>query len=69
VEQKALFEVSADRLPYVECFPSGRSGPKAFECMSKEIDSYPTWIIKGKRYKSVLKPDRLAVLSGYPRRK
>jgi hypothetical protein len=69
VEQKALFEASADRLPYVECYPSGRSGPKTFECMKNNIDSYPTWIIKGQRYERILKPDRLAALSGYKGKK
>ena len=28
-KQKALFTASADRLPYVECTPGGRDGPRA----------------------------------------
>ncbi len=66
MEQKDLFEASADRLPYVECSPKGRGGPEAFECIRKKIKTYPTWFIRGQRHKGVLKPERLAVLSGYP---
>jgi hypothetical protein len=65
VEQKDLFEASADRLPYVECSPRGRTGPKAAVCWKNNINSYPTWLIGGRRYKGILKPNRLAVLSGY----
>lgn len=65
MEQKDLFEASADRLPYVECSPAGRSGPKAAECIKQNIKSYPTWFINDKRYEGVLKPERLANLSGY----
>jgi hypothetical protein len=65
VEQKDLFEASADRIPYVECSPEGRSRPKATECVKKKIKSYPTWFIGGQRHEGILKPNRLAVLSGY----
>ena len=67
MEQKDLFGASADRLPYVECSPQGRGGPKASVCIKEKINSYPTWFIKGKRYQGVLKPDRLATLAGYIR--
>jgi hypothetical protein len=65
MEQKDLFEASVERLPYVECSPQGRGGPKASVCIREKIKSYPTWFIRGKRYEGVLKPDRLATLSGY----
>ncbi len=65
MEQKDLFEASAERLPYIECSPTGRSGPLAPECSRMRIKSYPTWIIKGQKYTGILKPDRLASLTGY----
>ena len=49
-EQKALFGSSEKRLPYVECTPSGRSGPPNSVCVAKDVNSYPTWIIDGRRY-------------------
>ena len=49
-EQKRLFGASADRLPYVECSPSGRNGPASPSCSRAGIRTYPTWIIDGKTY-------------------
>jgi len=65
MEQKDLFEASVDRLTYVECAPNGPEGLKAFVCIEKKIETYPTWIINGKRYEGVIKPERLARYSGY----
>jgi len=65
MEQKDLFGASADRLPYVECSPQGRGGPKAPVCIKEKIKSYPTWFIRGQKHAGVLQPDRLATLSGY----
>jgi uncharacterized membrane protein len=64
-EQKDLFESSAKLLTYVECSPGGRGTPKAAECRINGINSYPTWVIGGRKYTGLLKPDRLAALSGY----
>ncbi len=64
-EQKALFEASAKRLPYVECTPDGRSGPRSVECLSNNINSYPTWIIGGRRYEQILEPPELARMTGF----
>jgi uncharacterized membrane protein len=64
-EQKALFGGAAESLPYVECHPNGRQGGLAFECVSAEIRSYPTWIIRGRRYEQVMHPDELASRSGF----
>lgn len=64
-EQKELFGASAERLPYVECSPQGRSGPKALACASRGITNYPTWIIDGQRRTGVLQPRTLAALSGF----
>jgi uncharacterized membrane protein len=64
-EQKALFEASAKRLPYVECKPGGPKGPEALTCASKNIKNYPTWIIDGRRYVGVRNPKALAADSGF----
>lgn len=64
-EQKALFEASVDRLPYVECSPQGQGGPQAAACALKGIRDYPTWVIKDRRYVGVQSVDALAKYSGY----
>ena len=69
MEQKFLFESSAELLTYVECTPGGRGTPIAAECRINNIKAYPTWIIGGRKYEGMLKPDRLAVLSRYPTEK
>lgn len=58
--QKDLFEASAFRLPYVECSPGGRNAPQAPICTIKGIETYPTWVIRGRRYTGVLLPADLA---------
>ncbi len=65
-EQKSYFKGSVKRLPYIECSPQGPRGPQAPICVTQGIRSYPTWVIKGQRYVSVLKPRELARLTGYP---
>ena len=64
-EQKALFTASVDRLPYVECTPEGRSGPRAVDCLTRDIQEYPTWIIDGHRYGGVVSVERLARVSNF----
>lgn len=64
-QQKALFEASADRLPYVECTPGGRNGPVSVECVLNDIKSYPTWIIGRGRHTGIVTASELARLSGY----
>ena len=64
-EQKALFTASFERLPYVECTPEGRSGPRAFDCLARDIQTYPTWIIDGKHYTGVVGVERLAELTNF----
>ena len=58
-DQRRMFGRSADRLPYVECSPNGRSGLVAFECVAAEISGYPTWIINGRRFQQVLSIEEL----------
>lgn len=65
-EQKGMFGASVERLPYVECSPSGRRGPQSSSCRAAGIRSYPTWIINGRRVSGVLTPSALAEYSAYP---
>jgi uncharacterized membrane protein len=64
-QQKALFEASAKRLPYVECTPDGRSGPRAVACLTNGVNAYPTWIIGNRRFEQVLEPPELAGLTDF----
>jgi len=64
-QQKALFEASADRLPYVECTPEGRGGVVNFACVANNVNDYPTWIVQGRRHTGVVPVDELARLSGF----
>src|SRR5262245_35820130 len=64
-EQKEIFGPSASRLPYIECSPGGRSAPQAQECRDAKIESYPTWIINGKRFEQVMNQKQLADATGF----
>ena len=64
-EQKTLFAASVDRLPYVECTPEGRGGTRAVDCLTRNIQEYPTWIIAGQRYGGVVSVERLARVSNF----
>ena len=64
-QQKALFEASADRLPYIECTPNGRSGSPNFDCVANDVKDYPTWIIGGRRQTGVIPAAELAQMSGF----
>jgi uncharacterized membrane protein len=59
-QQSRSFGASSDRLPYVECSPQGRNAGVAFECVSNDITSYPTWVIGGQRFEQMLEPEELA---------
>lgn len=64
-QQKALFEASVERLPYVECTPNGRNGVHNFACVANDIKDYPTWIIDGRRHTGVIPVVELAAVSGF----
>jgi uncharacterized membrane protein len=64
-QQKAIFGRSANRLPYIECSPGGRTAPQADECRSANINTYPTWIINGKRTEEVMDFKQLSDASGF----
>ena len=64
-EQKALFDASAKRLPYVECSSGGRGSPLTAPCASQNIRSYPTWIIDDQRLTGLRTTHELASASGF----
>lgn len=64
-EQKAVFEASAKRLPYVECSSGGRGSPLTKACKAEKIRNYPTWIIGNQRLTGLQTPSSLAAASGF----
>jgi hypothetical protein len=64
-DQKAQFEASAKRLPYVECSSGGRGSPLTPACAKENIRSYPTWIVSDKRFTGLQTPRSLANASGF----
>ncbi|MEC4674998.1 MAG: vitamin K epoxide reductase family protein [Nitrospirota bacterium] len=64
-EQKAQFESSAKRLPYVECSSGGRGSPLTAPCVVENIKNYPTWIIGDQRLTGLQTPSALASTSGF----
>ena len=64
-QQKEYFGTSVSRLPYIECSPDGQNAPQSSECREAHIESYPTWVINGKRIEEVLSLKQLAEDSGF----
>jgi len=64
-EQKALFQASAKRLPYIECSSGGRGSPLTAPCVVENIRSYPTWIIGEQRLTGLQTPEELASITGF----
>ena len=66
-EQKRMFGASARRLPYVECNLAGPTAPQASACTAAGVDTYPTWVINGRRYVGqVMTLAELADATGFP---
>jgi uncharacterized membrane protein/glutaredoxin len=66
-EQKRMFGASARRLPYIECNLAGPTAPQASACSAAGVDTYPTWIINGRRYVGqVMSLAELAEKTGFP---
>jgi uncharacterized membrane protein len=63
--QKAIFGTAAKRLPYIECSPGGQGTAQAPICMEANIGSYPTWIIKDKRYEQVMSMTELSNVTNF----
>ncbi len=64
-EQKAVFEASAKRLPYIECSSGGRGSALTQACVEAKIKSYPTWIIGERRLTGLQTPRSLAAATGF----
>ncbi len=65
LRQRQLFGKAQEQLPYVECSPYGRGAALALACQRAGIESFPTWIIDGKRYEGVQEPQDLARYSDF----
>jgi hypothetical protein len=57
-------EAATTKLKKVECVEDGENAKPAL-CKKAKIQGYPTWIIRGKSYPGVQKPEKLAQLSRY----
>jgi len=64
-QQKALFEASAKRLPYVECSSGGRGSALTKACAAEKVRSYPTWTIGERRLTGLQTPRSLAAATGF----
>jgi uncharacterized membrane protein len=64
-QQKAVFEASAKRLPYVECSSGGRGSALTKACAVENVKSYPTWIIGERRLTGLQTPPSLATATGF----
>lgn len=64
-EQKEMFGPAAKRLPYIECSPAGPQGPVSQACKDANVQSYPTWVIKGQRMTGTIPLETLAQSSEY----
>lgn len=64
-QQKELFGTSAERLPYVECSPNGRSAPRAAECVQQGVTNYPSWFINGQLNVGLLDVQQLARMTNF----
>ena len=64
-EQKAVFEASAKRLPYVECSSGGRGSALTKACATAKVKSYPTWTIGEHRLTGLQTPRALAAATGF----
>ena len=66
-EQKRLFGASVSRLPYIECSPAGQNAPQSPSCNRAGVQTYPTWVIKGRAIVGqVLSLAELANATGFP---
>jgi hypothetical protein len=65
--QTRLFGASARRLASGECSPAGPNAPQAPSCNIAGVQTYPTWVISGRKIVGqVLTLAQLADASGFP---
>jgi glutaredoxin len=64
-KQKSLFgAAAAAKLPYIECAPDGENSQRQL-CKEKNIQMFPTWVIKGKYFPGTRDLKEIATMSGY----
>lgn len=64
-EQKQLFGKEAFKeITYIECAPEGEN-PQPQACTAAGVQSFPTWVIKGKTYRGTQSLEKLAKTSEY----
>lgn len=64
-QQKAMFGLSSNRLPYVECSTGSQGSTQTAICRNLNITIYPTWIIDGRRTEEVMSLQQLAEATGF----
>ncbi len=64
-DQKQLFGKQAwTKINYIECAADGlKANPQA--CSQAQIEGFPTWLIKGRKYPGTMSMIQLSQLSGY----
>ncbi|WP_310426089.1 hypothetical protein [Chamaesiphon sp. VAR_48_metabat_135_sub] len=64
-KQKSLFgAAAAAKLPYIECAPDGENSQRQL-CKEKNIQMFPTWVIKGKYFPGTRDLKEIAAMTGY----
>jgi glutaredoxin len=64
-KQKSLFgATAAAKLPYIECAADGENSQRQL-CKDKNIQMFPTWVIKGKYYPGTRDLKEIATMTGY----
>lgn len=64
-EQKQLFgKEAAKEFLYIECDAQGKN-PQPQACVAAGVQSYPTWVVKGKTYRGTQSLEKLAEASEY----
>jgi glutaredoxin len=64
-QQKSLFGAdAATKLPYIECAADGENSQRQL-CKNKNIQMFPTWVIKGKYFTGTKDLKEIASLTGY----
>lgn len=64
-KQKSLFgAAAAAKLPYIECAANAENSQRQL-CKDKNIQLFPTWVVKGKFYPGVKDLKEIAAMTGY----
>jgi thiol-disulfide isomerase/thioredoxin len=64
-KQKSLFgATAAAKLPYIECAANAENSQRQL-CKDKNIQLFPTWVVKGKFYPGIKDLKEIATMTGY----